>query len=197
MKPEDPGFRIYVHISSYTTTIERVGQLRSLAAEHHDLCNVLAACSAFLLAVGLDQGVTASLVGAGNSWSIGRNPGNDPNPFDQLLCQSLRTRVMQAPELLSQGRYSLKRPSREVAALHELITLRNNLAHIPEEPLVAQTPHPQVEYDGEGVRVRFAPPPDHWGTVTLDSLDRFERAVRLYVEEVLETKELLPGTLLR
>jgi hypothetical protein len=103
----------------------------------------------------------------------------------RILTQPFRQRMLALPKLLSYSRCRLERPSPDVQALHELVTLRNALCHVSEEHLsVTQdeltSPNPFLQRLMSKMVGLYI-----WAEVTRTDAARFEQAVDRYLEEIV------------
>ena len=140
--------------------------------------------STVLLAVCLDQGTLFVLDIAAQTAQAAEAP-RDAAAFLALLGESLRRRVVRLPEVLTNSAFELDNRSLEVRAIHELITLRNDLMHVSEEADVAdfkewetiELPTPQIT--------------NRWLFVGLEEVRKYFAAVKLYIKTYIPVSKAI------
>jgi hypothetical protein len=179
-------FKLVQSLSTVPTMLDEAAALLALARGTDPAKRqrgTLAASAAVVLAVSLDQGTLAVLDTAARTAQAG---GDRPlaRSIKEKLSESLRRRVVQLPEIVTGGKFRLNGENGHVRALHDLITLRNALLHVFEEPddtllsLDLKTPTPAAVQRPSQVY-------NAWLTVRLDDVERYRTAVHVYVDEVL------------
>lgn len=138
--------------------LEKADALAALAERHLEDEGTLAACIVVILAEALEQGTRTALDSMAIQIAVARELEDAENPALVLRGQSLRRRIIELPFVPSDGK--LKSDSRrpELRAIHELITLRNDLMHVTEQTHVLERPI-EADMDNLGFRVRTADAP--------------------------------------
>ncbi len=138
-------------------------------------------------------------------------------------CTSLRSRVRELPQIISEGRVCLDRSEPDVRSILALIDLRNSLMHVEERALsvrfrlsegaageITLTPISEEEEEGRGSlpqvtakvgndgRVNFIidlKVTNPWNSVSLIEAELYRRVVRRYIDEIVNcpTESLEPG----
>ena len=129
----------YRVVASFSTAPQMLAEAEFLIglAEAHPVGvdfhqTTLAASAALILAVTLDQG-TLNVLDHAAKVAQATDARRQAADIQDLLSESLRRRVIRLPEVLTNSKFQLDGTSRQVRALHDLITLRNDLMHVNEE----------------------------------------------------------------
>jgi hypothetical protein len=171
----------YRFIGSFSTVeimLDKADFLIALGEAYPTEKDTLAASAAIILAICLDQGTLGVLDMAVQTAQAVDAP-REAAAFKALLSDSLRRRVVGLPELLTNSKFHLDKRSVQVRAIHDLITLRNDLMHVYEEADVSsfkdaatiKLPEPQIA--------------NPWLFVRLEGVREYRVAVGLYYQEVL------------
>jgi hypothetical protein len=150
----------------------------------------LCGCAAVLLAVALEQATTGCLAGGAANSVAADGAKFDETTEYELLKLCFRLRVLRLPELISSDRLALNPRNDHTVAIHELITVRNELLHLRDEPLTLKVSDDAVsEVDGLlKVDASIPIPKDPWDSITLRRVRRFEAAVAAYFREVIDSE---------
>jgi hypothetical protein len=139
---------------------------------------ILAASAAVVLAVCLDQG-TLFVLDIADQTAHAAGAQSEVAALRALLGDKFRRRVMRLPEVLTNSTFQLAPRSPEVRAIHDLITLRNELMHVTEEADV-------LDFESNApITLPAAKVTNRWLMVGLEEVKRYRAAVKLYVDEVL------------
>jgi hypothetical protein len=201
------------------------GTLLLLAKHHAEASPLLAACAVLSLGATLDQAIRWILAYREMQWD------DDPklattsaelqtaaaNPYKEVLGLCFRLRMSRAVEVLTDNVFRLDRNSSYTIALHDLVTLRNDLAHVYDEPISLRGTDPNVTWktettlgddlahsyeergsvcltgpnvtwETEDFEARFPAPNIPWRNVTIERAATHREAVIAYIREVLEVK---------
>ena len=115
-------------------TVLRAERLLAISKEHEEDSDPLLGCSIVLLATALDQSLSAKLKNlcikydSDEQWAL-------PNPAADLQEKSLWYRLKTTPEILQINPFKLNFRSEHVSFLRDVVTRRNSLLHIEEEPI--------------------------------------------------------------
>src|SRR6266496_4169728 len=123
-------YRRLIQLSTVEQTLEKAGEVLSLAQIHTEEANLLSACASIMLAASLEQGTRAVLEGAAARYAVENEVDISQTPYSAVRHESLRRRMVLTPQLLSDGKFRLRTRNKYVEALHDLISLRNELVHI-------------------------------------------------------------------
>lgn len=178
-------FEIYSHVLTSDGSMAAARSLISLAEEKPEHASVLAASAALAIASAFEQDVRSCYLGVVRS--RGFNDRDDlpealPDDFEHM---SLRQKMWTLPTWLTTGRMELNGRSPHVHALHDLITLRNALLHVVDEPLVLSDSDGRVTVDEDGLRVHIPLATPLWLSQTLENTTRLMTAVELFHEQVV------------
>lgn len=184
-------YRVFAALSTVPQTLQAADELLSLARKH-DASNrhPLAACAAVMLASALAQAIHLRLRMEAKSVSFDAEVAlEDTTPW-RLSLQGVpfRKKLLELPEVCSQGHFELRRNAPQVRALVELVALRNRLMHIEEEPTEHDLGTADVQRDADSLKfsVVLPVPTDPWASVTIKDAERFRRAVTEYIDAVAE-----------
>lgn len=197
---------IRIHLTTWPHTLNKARSILDMAKQHREQSSTLSACTALILAAGLDQATWAKLDAAR---ATTEELGKDTTPYSDLMRASLRMRITEMPKLLTNGKIQLNKRGLAVKALHSLVYARNSLLHIREGMLTGELSweDPRVKWDKktgmmtiEGdildmvgnspASSRLSSP---WDNLTLMDGERFLEAVIIYDREVLQPEEIKPG----
>jgi len=158
--------------------------LLSIAKRHPEKASLLLGCSVVVLATTLDQGIRTVLSSKVAEWAI--EEGTDSNnPYTALLKQCFRLRMLQAAELLTENKFQLNPDCHHTKALHDLITLRNELAHVYDEPVVMKGTDQRLTLEGDMFKLTLPVPKSPWTSVTTQMATKYREAVIAYMSEIL------------
>ena len=145
----------------------------------------LAGSAAVLLAVGLDQG-TLSVLDTAAQTADAIGVATAAARYRDLHQDSLRRRVVLLAEVKSSLQFRLDHRSPHVRALHDLVSLRNDLMHVTEEAGISdfETLSDLVKIQS-GLEIPSPLDANPWLSVRLDVVRAFRTAVDLYMNEVL------------
>jgi hypothetical protein len=188
-------YRVSLLLSSMPQMIERLDGLLALAAESPEHAKTLAACTVILMAAVLDEGTQACLSNAAAIYAADLDVDPADTEFAIAQNHSLRRRMMEVPELCTDGKLRLDRSKPAVSRLHSLISVRNRLVHIREDAVVLDNTDPSVCFEGNELRIVVDPPSNPWDSVALEEALSMRAALKLYYDEVLSTfgQEIHPG----
>jgi hypothetical protein len=178
-------FEVYSHVLTSDGSMAAARSLMSLAGERREHASALAASAALAIASALEQDVHSCYRGVVESRGFDNRddlPQALPDDFEHM---SLRHKMRTLPAWLTNGRMELNRRSPYVDALHDLITLRNALLHVVDEPLLLDDSDGRVTVDEEGLRVDIPLTTPLWFSQTLENTTRLMTAVELFHEQVV------------
>jgi hypothetical protein len=187
--------RVFTYLSSVPAMLEKAQSLIALTELHPDSKATLAACATLVLAAALDQGTLTFLDHAAAFHGYLDGKAATTTKFAELANDSLRNRFSRLPELMTKGKLALDRRNPQVRLLHELITARNDLMHIYEEPREAEvtlddaTPISRDDFMASGPReiTITLPRPvlSRWFSTTVEQARAYSAALEAYTQEVL------------
>ena len=105
-------------------------------------------------------------------------------------------RMIEFPELRTNGELVLDRRTREVSLLHELISLRNHLVHVRNDAIFLESTDSRISLEGNTLTVVVDEvPTTPWLSVTLEKAQAIREALEIYYHEVLfpSDREIRPG----
>jgi hypothetical protein len=140
-----------------------------------------------LLATALDQSLTTILISlsleyeADEQWALS-------NPEADLQDKSLWFRLKATPEILRVNPFKLNYKSVTVSYLRDVVTRRNYLVHIEEEPILFEHELPETNGNPVEISIQFTPEQmkeiyesNPWEQVTIAEVRRGIRAVTVYL----------------
>ncbi len=198
----EPRYRAIVTVSSAPQTLEAATRLAELSEAPDDTDNPIPACVAVLLASALAQGIHTRLRTEAHQQAFQTSTAiEDTDPW-RLSLQNVafRKKLLELPRVCSLGRFALRPDSLHVQALENLVTLRNRLVHIEEEP--SELAGVEVQVDASGARsleIQVPVPKNPWLAVRLPEAHKFRTAVTTYFDQVLDVsaENYVEGELLR
>src|SRR6266566_4673170 len=130
-------YRVFAALSTVPQTLAVADELLGLARKSDASDpHPLAACTAVVLASALAQAIHLRLRMEAKSVSFETGIAlEDTDPWRLSRREvPFQRKLLGLPEVCSHGLFELQRNAPELRALSELITLRNQLVHIEEEP---------------------------------------------------------------
>src|SRR5258708_36368361 len=122
--------RVIASLSTVPQMLDEADFLIALCEAHRakgdNHRKTLAASAAVVLAVCLDQG-TLCVLDAAAQTAQASEALQEVAAFRALVSESLRRRVVRLPEVLTSAKFQLDSRCLHVRAIHDLITLRNDL----------------------------------------------------------------------
>lgn len=177
-------FLAVVYLSTVPAMMDEIDALFAVAEKNDSSAKSIAACVTVMLAAALDQG-TLTVLGSASAQEM-RRAGREvpgPGPCTLLYQESLRKRIVRLPEVMSRNRFRLKTESVHVTRLHDLVSARNELMHVLEDPFVEQI---QLDLDSpQNINVEMPPIVNRWLMVRIEEARAYRTAVGYYVDEVL------------
>jgi hypothetical protein len=168
-------------------TVLRAERLLAISEEHEEDNDPLLGCSIVLLATALDQSLSTTLkklcleYDSDEQWAL-------PNPADDLQDKSLWYRLKTTPEILHINPFKLNFRSEHVSYLRDVVTRRNSLLHIEEEPISFDFEFPDGDEIPSKIIVTLTREQQKelfkdtaWKQVTIAEVRRGIRAVTVYL----------------
>lgn len=153
----------------------------------------ISASVAFMAGASLERFTRERLTFLYNFWEQKGDPKSVV--IANLMEQSIRTRMVELPRVVSKNQVQLNDSSADVKALHRLIGVRNRLAHVPEQVVTGQ-----VVLDGESnishgfkldrvedgmATFKGRVPVSPWQEVSVEAATNYLAVVRAYVDQCM------------
>lgn len=149
---------LHIQMTTFPYLLEKAKSLLSLCAGHSETADILSACAAIILAAALDQGTRDVLSLAALNYAMEHDIQVSDTPHAMTLRETLRKRMLHTPEVLTDGEFQLQSSSSFTEALHALISLRNELMHVADEPQVLTEDSEQVQIEDSIITVKIPTP---------------------------------------
>lgn len=188
--PQDwKGINVVLQSSSWPEMLQMADEILALAKEQKKPARALAACATVILAATLEQGVMDKLQFTIKNYAVKNKVDASETPFSKLTEESLRHRMVKLPRILSDGKYQLDPNSEVVRALHELVSVRNELLHLKDDVEFMQVPRDEIVIEDDGgitITIPVRLPKFPWANLLVEQAQEFREAVALYFKEVLD-----------
>jgi hypothetical protein len=172
-------------LSSVPAMLDEADALLALAASNPIRQQTIASCSTVLLAAALDQGTLTVLARLAVIEAHQKRAGPGAAPCTVLYQESLRRRITRLPEVLTDSRLCLDARSVHVQKLHDMVSKRNELMHVIEEPEVERSQLPEEPTEEWMVNLGTPAITNPWLLLRMEDAKAFRTAVQHYVDEVL------------
>jgi hypothetical protein len=176
-------------LSTAEQTMKEAEGLLSLAQTNPKQLRSLAACATILLAVALEQSMKTIISFQAECVAIEEDVPIEETAYYQLLKEPLREKLQTLPDLLTAGEFRLNYGSGIITQLERLITKRNKLVHIDEQPTHLVTPDSALTVHEERIEARYSIPFNAWLRVSQLEAETYHHAVRCFLNEVLFPKD--------
>lgn len=175
-----------ISLSTVETTRGEARKLLKLCEKNKESQSALAGCCIILLAAALDQSTSTILKDKAMNQVNAENDIFEETESGKLSKESLRTRFLSLPFILSEGKYDINRNSQYTKLIHDLISLRNQLAHVEELPLTIPNSKVKIAFNqnGETSNISCPVPQNPWTNITFKKAEKIQEAVDIYFKEV-------------
>jgi hypothetical protein len=171
-------------------TVLRAERLLAIAEEHEEDSDPLLGCSILLLAAALDQSLMTTFKSlileyeANEQWDLSKQVA----ALQDTSLSSLWYRLKKTPELLRVNPFKLNSRSETVCFLRDVVTRRNNLTHIEQDPISFEIDFPSIDEIPSKITYQLTKEEQNelfkgtaWKQVTIAEVRRGIKAVKVYL----------------
>ena len=191
-------YHCIIQLSTVSTAMKAVESLVVLAQNPGEHTAALCASAAVAAASALDQCTIDVLAYYALLISSDCDVPIEALPHTALKSKTLRVRMRDTPSVLTDGRLVINRSSHLFGALNDLVTHRNTIMHISDEPQHLTEQDENVELADGKLVIKIPVPKSPWDSVSLAQARVYHEAVKCYVGEVMQNEPdaMRPGQLL-
>ncbi|NLG96423.1 MAG: RMD1 family protein [Chloroflexi bacterium] len=191
------GLKGFVQLSTVEELRDKASKLLLLARKHPKEADILSSCASVVLATALDQGINDVLYSIAAQYANENETLIDETPYEKNINDTFRNRMLDLPEVLSGGKFTLNKQSQYIKQINTLISLRNRLMHIIDDPEFFTESSEGVEIIGTKLFIKMEMPKSPWLTISSEEAYKYFEAVDIYFQEIIfpETGEIQEGKL--